>query len=324
MCLNVLITGAAGFIGSALVKKILRDNRIGKVIGVDNLHGDIALKSARLQSIEKLKSAKWQFVFGDISDAVFMQSVLAEYKPRVVVNLAAQAGVPYGELYPEKTFQPNVAGFFTILNACANSRVKHFIFASSSSVYGNKSNCDAPQSFYAATKRADEILAYSFTDKISVTGLRLFSVYGQWGRPDMLYFKAAENFLRDEPIYLYDYGKIRRDFTFVGDVAESFSRVIFKKPKQNFNLYDVGRGQPLNILGFVSVLIPELIAENVLKKDVEHYNKLIRFEPATAADILSTRADVAPFKRDFNFVPQTDICTGLEEFARWFKSYQRR
>ena len=324
MSCRILITGAAGFIGSQLAFRLLKDKRVDKVIGVDNLCGVLDLKIARLNSINKTHSKKWQFVFGDITDENFVKIIFDQFKPRVVVNLAAQAGVPFSILYPEKTFAPNVTGFFNILNACAKANVKHFIYASSSTVYGNDApNCNFPLSFYAASKRADEIFAYSFsqTYKIYTTGLRFFSVYGQWGRPDMLYFKAANNFLRNEPIFLYAHGKISRDFTFVNDVVECISRVIFKPPRSLFNLYDVGNSKPVPIYEFILKLISVLITSNVLLRDFNHYKNLIAFKPATSTDIFSTRADIMPFKRDFLFAPKTDISAGLRKFANWFKFF---
>ena len=326
MSSRILITGAAGFIGSQLSVRLLSDKRVDKVIGVDNLNGDLDLKIARLHSIIKARSKKWQFVFGDITNSDFVKTIFDEFKPSVVVNLAAQAGVPFSVLFPEKTFLPNVTGFFNILNACANANVNHLIYASSSTVYGNDApNCNSPLSFYAASKRANEIFAYSFSQshKLHTTGLRFFSVYGAWGRPDMLYFKAANNFLRDEPIFLYGHGKICRDFTFINDVVESISRVIFKSPRRLYNLYDVGNSKPVSIYDFILKLISALISAKVLSHDFNHYKNLINLEPASSSDIISTRADIAPFYRDFLFTPKTNISVGLRKFANWFKHFHR-
>lgn len=321
--MRILITGAAGFIGVHLVNRLLNDSRVDKVIGVDNMNNFFALKAARLSLINQLKSKKWKFIFGDIDYPDSFQRALTEFNPDVVINLAAQAGVPFSRYHTEKTFLPNVVGFFNVLETCRKFHVKHLIYASSSSVYGNDApNCDSPLSFYAATKRANEIFAYSYAQnfKLATTGLRFFSVYGSFGRPDMLYQKVVNKFLAGKKVSLFNFGTIRRDFTFVADVVECILRVIFQKPQEKFNLYDVGRNNPVDILFFVETLIREFISAGVFNRDFEYYSDLIRLVPALKTDILTTCADVQPFDRDFNYSPKTDIADGLKIFARQFNS----
>ena len=331
---NILITGAAGFIGGNLTLKLLATNKFTNVIGVDNMSSyyDAGLKNYRLGLIDAQKNSAWQFFRGEISDKNFVDKIFAETRPEIVVNLAAQAGVRYGTENPDAYIQSNIVGFFNVLEACRNFGVAHLIYASSSSVYGGNKKIpfattdrvDSPISLYAATKKSDELLAHCYGELygLKATGLRFFTVYGAAGRPDMAYFKFTNKLLRGEEIQIYNFGNCARDFTYVDDIVEGLCRVI-DKPPENFpphKIYNLGRGEPVNLLKFVEILQEELIRAQVLPADYDFdaHKKLVPNQPG---DVPITFADTTDFERDFDFRPKTSLRDGLRTFAAWYKKF---
>lgn len=348
----VLVTGAAGFIGAALTEYLINRYENIKIIGADDLNDyyDVSLKQYRLGKIQdavrKQLDAEWIFEKGNIANESFINSIFDKYHPRVVVNLAAQAGVRYSITNPYAYIESNIVGFFRILEACRHASVnkeneiKHFIYASSSSVYGNNNNIpytidaqvDKPVSLYAATKKSDELIAYSYAKlyNIPMTGLRFFTVYGPAGRPDMAYFKFT-NMLRDNrKIGIYNYGKSQRDYTYIDDVVECIYRVMQSPPEKSigmdglpvapYALYNIGNNHPEKLLDFVRILAVELIDAGVLPQTftVDEYCDLL---PMQAGDVEITYADTSSLERDFGFKPQTTLNVGLREFAKWYKKY---
>ena len=347
----ILVTGAAGFIGSNLVKRLLNDLQGATIVGIDNMNAyyDPSLKDYRLQELEKVNSCnscnscsnnKWFFVRGDIADKATIDSLFAEYKPSVVVNLAAQAGVRYSIENPDAYIQSNMIGFYNILEACRHYPVQHLVYASSSSVYGGNKKVpfstddrvDNPVSLYAATKKSNELFAHCYSKLYNIpsTGLRFFTVYGPAGRPDMAYFGFTNKLLKGDTIQIYNYGNCRRDFTYVDDIVEGIVRVMQGAPERKtgedglpippYAVYNIGGGQPENLLDFVNILQEELVRAGVLPKDYdfEAHKQLVPMQPG---DVPTTYADATALERDFGFTPRITLREGLRHFAEWYKEY---
>ena len=337
---NYLITGTAGFIGSNLAKKILKENEDIQIIGLDNLNDyyDVVLKEYRLKELEQFKNFK--FIKGNLADKILINKIFEEYKPEIVVNLAAQAGVRYSIKNPDAYIESNLIGFYNILEACRHNPVKHLVYASSSSVYGSNKKVpystddkvDNPVSLYAATKKSNELLAHSYSKLYNIpsTGLRFFTVYGPAGRPDMAYFGFTNKLLAGEKIKIFNYGNCKRDFTYIDDIVEGVWRVMNKAPgKKNgedglpippYKIYNIGNSSPENLLDFVNILQEELIRAEVLPKDYdfEAHKELVAMQPG---DVPITYADTTPLERDFNFKPNTTLREGLRKFAEWYKEF---
>ena len=318
-----LITGAAGFIGFHLAKHLL--DKGATVIGIDNLNDyyEVSLKEERLRILKEKEA--FQFFLNDIADKEAVFNIFKDCKPDIVVNLAAQAGVRYSIDHPDAYIQSNIVGFFNILEACRYFPVEHLVFASSSSVYGENSKIpfstddkvDHPVSLYAATKKSNELMAYSYGKlyQIPVTGLRFFTVYGPMGRPDMAYFKFAKKIMTGEPIQIYNHGDMRRDFTYIDDIVTGISNILCNAPLQNetgvqYKIYNIGNNKPEKLMDFIETL------ENCLGKEAKK-----EFLPMQPGDVPITYADVQDLMNDFHFKPCTSIQDGLQAFANWFKEY---
>ena len=384
---TILVTGAAGFIGSNLVKRLFKDVKGATIIGIDNMNDyyDVALKEYRLRELETLsnspcsgreldaenlppkqgdKRGSWHFIKGDIADKQTIDRIFEEYKPHVVVNLAAQAGVRYSITNPDAYIQSNMIGFYNILEACRHSvelvkgqkskaaldlgpqtldsyrGVEHLVYASSSSVYGGNKKVpfstddrvDNPVSLYAATKKSNELFAHCYSKlyDIPTTGLRFFTVYGPAGRPDMAYFGFTNKLLKGETIQIFNYGNCRRDFTYVDDIVEGVWRVMQRPPERKkgedglpippYAVYNIGGGQPENLLDFVNILQEELVRAGVLPQDFdfEAHKKLVPMQPG---DVPTTYADATALERDFGFTPKITLREGLRHFAEWYATY---
>ncbi len=321
---KILLTGAAGFIGSHLAKRLLESGC--KVTGLDNLNDyyDVNLKLARLAELKKYSG--FTFVKADISDKAAVENVFCESKPDIVVNLAAQAGVRYSIDNPQAYIDSNVIGFFNILEACRANTVEHLVYASSSSVYGNSEKVpfsvddrvDNPVSLYAATKKTNELMAYTYSHLFDIpcTGLRFFTVYGPFGRPDMAYFSFTQKILTGEPIKLFNYGELERDFTYIDDIVEGIIKIIPSPPQKQNNarakVYNIGNNNPVPLKSFVEA-IEEAIG---IKAKIEYL-------PMQPGDVYRTYADISELQKDFGFTPKTDIRTGMKKFAEWYKEYYR-
>lgn len=321
--MKILVTGGAGFIGFHLSKRLLSDGF--EVIGYDNLNDyyDVNLKYARLEILKNYE--KFTFIKGDLADKDAVFSVFTEHKPEIVVNLGAQAGVRYSITNPDVYIESNIIGFFNILEACRHNPVKHLLFASSSSVYGNQKktpfstedNVDHPISLYAATKKSNELMAFTYSHlyKIPATGLRFFTVYGPFGRPDMAYFSFTNKIIKGEPIKIFNNGDMYRDFTYVDDIVEGICNMLQCPPKEDENgdrykVYNIGNNKPEKLMCFIETL--EKAIGKTAKKE---------FLPMQAGDVYQTYADVSDLSRDFNFKPSTSIEDGLAKFAAWYKEY---
>lgn len=343
---TVLVTGAAGFIGSNLVLKLLETIPTLKIIGIDNLNDyyDVSIKEWRLDQINvcaaKHPQSTWIFFKGDISDRLVIENLFAQHHPDVVVNLAAQAGVRYSITHPDIYIQSNLIGFYNILEACRHNSVEHLVYASSSSVYGTNKKVpystddkvDNPISLYAATKKSNELMAHAYSKLYNIpsTGLRFFTVYGPAGRPDMAYFGFTNKLLKGETIQIFNYGNCKRDFTYIDDIVEGIVRVMQGAPeKENgedglpippYAVYNIGNQKPENLLDFVDILQQELIAAGVLPADYdfEAHKKLVPMQPG---DVPVTYADTSALERDFGFKPTTPLRDGLRGFAQWYKEF---
>ena len=342
---KILVTGSAGFIGSNLVQRLLKELSEGIIVGLDNLNDyyDPTLKDYRLSVIssEAEKSpCDYHFVKGDLADKALIDKLFADYKFDVVVNLAAQAGVRYSIENPDAYIQSNMIGFYNILEACRHNPVEHLVYASSSSVYGGNKKVpfstddrvDNPVSLYAATKKSNELFAHCYSKlyNISTTGLRFFTVYGPAGRPDMAYFGFTNKLLKGDTIQIYNYGNCRRDFTYVDDIVEGVYRVMKKAPEKKtgedglpippYAVYNIGGGQPENLLVFVQILQEELLRAGVLPQDYdfEAHKQLVPMQPG---DVPTTYADATALERDFGFTPKITLREGLRKFAEWYKEY---
>lgn len=343
---TVLVTGVAGFIGSNLAKRLLKDYSNIKVIGIDNMNDyyDVRLKEERLKEL----SSKTSFIFvkGDISDKETINGLFEMYKPQIVVNLAAQAGVRYSISHPDSYIASNLVGFYNILEACRHSYddgqsgVEHLVYASSSSVYGSNKKVpystddkvDNPVSLYAATKKSNELMAHAYSKLYNIpsTGLRFFTVYGPAGRPDMAYFGFTNKLVKGETIQIFNYGNCQRDFTYIDDIVEGVVRVMQHAPeRQNgedglpvppYKVYNIGNNHPESLLDFVTILQEELVRAGVLPKNYnfEAHKKLVPMQPG---DVPVTYADTIPLEEDFGFKPSTSLREGLRKFAEWYTEY---
>ena len=342
---TILVTGSPGFIGANLVLRLLKEMKSGTVISLDNMNDyyDPALKEYRLGLIEeaaKTSPVKHIFIKGSIADKGLIDQVFAEYKPAVVVNLAAQAGVRYSIDHPDVYIESNLIGFYNILEACRHNPVEHLVYASSSSVYGGnkkvpfstEDKVDNPVSLYAATKKSDELLAHAYSKLYNIpsTGLRFFTVYGPAGRPDMFYFSATNTLSKGGTIKIFNYGNCKRDFTYVDDIVEGVIRVMQGAPEKMagedglplppYAVYNIGGGQPENLLDYISTLQEELVRAKVLPEDYdfEGHRELVGMQ---AGDVPVTYADSEALDRDYGFTPKIGIREGLRKFAEWYKEY---
>ena len=337
---TILITGVAGFIGGALAKRILQDFPGTKVMGIDNLNSyyDVRLKQFRLAQLSKYDA--FVFVQGSIADKPLVDALFAQYRPEVVVNLAAQAGVRYSITNPDAYIESNLIGFYNILEACRHAPVEHLVYASSSSVYGSnkkvpystEDKVDNPVSLYAATKKSNELMAHAYSKlyNIPTTGLRFFTVYGPVGRPDMAYFGFTHRLCNGESIEIFNYGDCKRDFTYIDDIVEGVVRVMQGAPEKKngedglpippYAVYNIGNNHPENLLDFVRILQEELVLAGVLAEDYdfEAHKKLVPMQPG---DVPVTYADISALKRDFGFHPSTPLRQGLRNFAQWYKGF---
>ena len=338
---TLFVTGAAGFIGSNLVKRLLKDTQTARIIGIDNMNDyyDVSLKEFRLT---QLQDPRFTFIRGDIADRDTIDGIFADYKPAVVVNLAAQAGVRYSITNPDAYIQSNLIGFYNILEACRHNPVEHLVYASSSSVYGSNKKVpystddkvDNPVSLYAATKKSNELLAHAYSKLYNIpsTGLRFFTVYGPAGRPDMAYFGFTNKLVKGDTIQIFNYGHCKRDFTYVDDIVEGVVRIMQGAPEKKngedglplppYNVYNIGNSSPENLLDFVDILQQELVRASVLPADYdfEAHKKLVPMQPG---DVPITFADTSALERDYGFRPSTPLRDGLRAFAEWYaKFYQ--
>lgn len=339
---TILVTGAAGFIGSNLVKRIYSEFPSVTVIGIDNMNAyyDVALKDFRLKELKQYST--FSFVKGNIADKELIDELFEKYKPSIVVNLAAQAGVRYSITNPDAYIESNLVGFFNILEACRNYPVEHLVYASSSSVYGSNKKVpystddkvDNPVSLYAATKKSNELMAHAYSKLYNIpsTGLRFFTVYGPAGRPDMAYFGFTNKLVKGEIIKIFNYGNCKRDFTYVDDIVEGVVRVIKKAPdKKNgedglpippYAVYNIGNQNPENLLDFVQILSEELVRAGVLPEDYdfEAHKELVPMQPG---DVPVTYADTSALERDFDYKPSTSLREGLRKFAEWYADFYK-
>ena len=345
---TILVTGAAGFIGANLVKRIFEEAPDAVVVGIDNMNDyyDVALKAFRLEELAKYPA--FTLIKGNIADKALIDEVFETYKPSVVVNLAAQAGVRYSITNPDAYVESNLVGFFNILEACRHSYdngregVEHLVYASSSSVYGSnkkvpystEDKVDNPVSLYAATKKSNELMAHAYSKLYNIpsTGLRFFTVYGPAGRPDMAYFGFTNKLLKGETIQIFNYGNCKRDFTYVDDIVEGVVRVMKKAPDRKngedglpippYAVYNIGNNNPENLLDFVQILSEELVRAGVLPKnyDFEAHKELVPMQPG---DVPVTYADTSALERDFGYKPSTSLREGLRKFAEWYAVFYK-
>lgn len=344
---TILVTGSAGFIGSNLALELLKTESEATIIGLDNMNDyyDVSIKEWRLSEIDKCanqSNCEYKFIKGDLSDRALIDSIFADYKPTIVVNLAAQAGVRYSITNPDAYIQSNLIGFYNILEACrhAEPEVEHLVYASSSSVYGSNKKVpystddkvDNPVSLYAATKKSNELLAHSYSKLYNIpsTGLRFFTVYGPAGRPDMAYFGFTNKLLKGETIQIFNYGNCKRDFTYVDDIVEGVKRVMKGAPEKAtgedglpvppYAVYNIGNSNPENLLDFVDILQQELIRAEVLSADYDFDSHKV-LVPMQPGDVPVTFADTEPLERDYGFKPNTSLRDGLRKFVEWYKEF---
>ena len=340
---TILVTGSSGFIGSNLCLRLLKEYNSSTIIGLDNMNNyyDVSLKEYRLSKLKDFDN--FIFVKGNIADKELVNNLFNKYKPSIVVNLAAQAGVRYSIENPDAYIESNLIGFYNILEACRNNPVEHLVYASSSSVYGGNKKVpfstddkvDNPVSLYAATKKSNELLAHSYSKLYNIpsTGLRFFTVYGPAGRPDMAYFGFTNKLINNETIKIFNFGNCKRDFTYIDDIVEGIIRVMQGAPdKKNgedglpippYNVYNIGNSNPENLLDFVNILQEELIRAGVLPKDYdfESHKELVAMQPG---DVPVTYADTEPLEIDYGFKPNTTLREGLRKFSEWYKEYYRK
>ena len=337
---TILITGAAGFIGWYLAKRVCEENPNAKVIGFDSVNNyyDIRLKEYRLKDLEQYKN--FTFIKGNLADKKAVDDLFEKYHPDIVVNLAAQAGVRYSIDHPDAYIEANLIGFYNILEACRHYMPEHLVYASSSSVYGGnkkvpfatEDKVDNPVSLYAATKKSNELLAHAYSKLYNIpsTGLRFFTVYGPAGRPDMAYFGFTNKLIKGEKIQIFNYGNCKRDFTYIDDIVEGVVRVMAKAPEKKqgedglpiapYKVYNIGNSNPENLLDFVQILQEELIRAKVLPEDYdfEAHKELVPMQPG---DVPITYADTSALEKDFDFRPYTSLRDGLRKFAEWYKEF---
>lgn len=339
-CKIVFVTGASGFIGSNLAKRILTTEPDIKVIGLDNMNDyyDVRIKEARLSELQKFEN--YTFIKGNLADKALIGSIFEQYRPDIVVNLGAQAGVRYSITNPDAYIESNMIGFYNILEACRHYPVEHLVYASSSSVYGSNKKVpystddkvDNPVSLYAATKKSNELMAHAYSKLYNIpsTGLRFFTVYGPAGRPDMAYFGFTNKLVNGETIKIFNYGNCKRDFTYVDDIVEGVVRVMKKPPEKKngedglpvppYAIYNIGNSNPENLLDFVQILSEELVRAGVLPSDYDFvaHEELV---PMQLGDVPVTYADTSALERDFGFKPHTPLREGLRKFAEWYKEF---
>lgn len=337
---KILVTGVAGFIGSYLADRLLKEINNCTIIGLDSMNDyyDVKLKEYRLNNLQQYNN--FIFVKGNLADKELINKIFADYKPEVVVNLAAQAGVRYSITNPDAYIEANLIGFYNILEACRHNPVEHLVYASSSSVYGSNKKVpystndkvDNPVSLYAATKKSNELLAHAYSKLYNIpsTGLRFFTVYGPAGRPDMAYFGFTNKLLAGETIKIFNYGNCKRDFTYIDDIVEGVIRVMQGAPEKKdgedglpippYNVYNIGNNSPENLLDFVNILQEELIRAEVLPRDYdfEAHKELVPMQPG---DVPVTYADTTPLERDYGFKPNTSLRDGLRKFSEWYKEF---
>lgn len=337
---TIFITGASGFIGSNLCKRILKESPECKVIGLDNMNDyyDVRIKEARLNELTEFSN--YAFIKGNLADKELIDSIFDKYHPSIVVNLGAQAGVRYSITNPDAYIESNMLGFYNILEACRNYPVEHLVYASSSSVYGSNKKVpystddkvDNPVSLYAATKKSNELMAHAYSKLYNIpsTGLRFFTVYGPAGRPDMAYFGFTNKLVNGDTIKIFNYGNCKRDFTYVDDIVEGVIRVMNKAPEKKngedglpippYAIYNIGNSNPENLLDFVQILSEELVRAGVLPEDYdfEAHKELVAMQPG---DVPVTYADTSALERDFGFKPHTPLREGLRKFAEWYKEF---
>ncbi len=345
---KILVTGSAGFIGSNLVKELLKTNEEINIIGFDSVNDyyDVSIKEYRLAEIEKLAESKpkckYTFIKGNLADKALIEKIFTENKIDIVVNLAAQAGVRYSITNPDAYIESNIIGFYNILEACRNHPVEHLVYASSSSVYGGNKKVpfstddkvDNPVSLYAATKKSNELMAHAYSKLYNIpsTGLRFFTVYGPAGRPDMAYFGFTNKLVNNETIKIFNYGNCKRDFTYVDDIVEGVKRVMMSPPEKKngddglpvppYKIYNIGNNNPENLLDFVQILSEELIRAGVLPQDYDFdaHKELVPMQPG---DVPVTYADTSALENDFGFKPSTSLREGLRKFAEWYKNFYK-
>lgn len=344
---TILVTGAAGFIGAHLVKRLITEGEAKEIVGFDscNDYYDVSLKNYRLQELNGIalnSQTDWTFALGNLADREHVDALFEEYKFDVVVNLAAQAGVRYSIDHPDVYIESNIIGFYNILEACRHFPVEHLVYASSSSVYGGNKKVpfstddkvDNPVSLYAATKKSNELLAHAYSKLYNIpsTGLRFFTVYGPAGRPDMAYFGFTDKLVRGETIKIFNFGNCQRDFTYVDDIVEGIVRVMRHAPEKNlgedglplppYAVYNIGGSRPENLMDFVKILSEELVRAGVLPEDFdfEAHCELVPMQPG---DVPVTYADATGLELDFGFRPEIDLRTGLRKFSQWYKEYYR-
>ncbi|MCR5711625.1 MAG: NAD-dependent epimerase/dehydratase family protein [Prevotella sp.] len=353
---TILVTGAAGFVGSNLVKRLFKDVKDATIIGIDNMNDyyDVSLKEWRLKELKTLSNSpclggesglggSFNFIKGDIADKATIDDIFEKYHPAVVVNLAAQAGVRYSITNPDAYIQSNLIGFYNILEACRHYPVEHLVYASSSSVYGSNKKIpystddkvDNPVSLYAATKKSNELMAHAYSKLYNIpsTGLRFFTVYGPAGRPDMAYFGFTNKLVKGETIQIFNFGNCKRDFTYVDDIVEGVVRIMQGAPEKKvgedglpippYAVYNIGNNQPENLLTFVDILQQELIRANVLPEDYdfEAHKKLVPMQPG---DVPVTYADTSALERDYGYKPSTSLRDGLRAFAEWYADFYQK
>ena len=346
--LYILVTGSAGFIGSNLVKELLKTNEEINIIGFDSVNDyyDVSIKEYRLAEIEKFAESKpkckYTFIKGNLADKALIEKIFTENKIDTVVNLAAQAGVRYSITNPDAYIESNIIGFYNILEACRNHPVEHLVYASSSSVYGGNKKVpfstddkvDNPVSLYAATKKSNELMAHAYSKLYNIpsTGLRFFTVYGPAGRPDMAYFGFTNKLVNNETIKIFNYGNCKRDFTYVDDIVEGVKRVMMSPPEKKngddglpippYKIYNIGNNNPENLLDFVQILSEELIRAGVLPQDYDFdaHKELVPMQPG---DVPVTYADTSALETDFGFKPSTSLREGLRKFAEWYKNFYK-
>ena len=329
---TILVTGVAGFIGSYLSKALIEQFDDTHIVGIDSItdYYDTNLKDERLKMLS-FYGERFHFIKGDISDRNLMEKIFTQYKPQVVVNLAAQAGVRYSITNPDAYIKSNMLGFYTVLECCRHHPVEHLVYASSSSVYGANTKIpystddkvDNPVSLYAATKKSNELFAHAYSKlyKIPSTGLRFFTVYGPMGRPDMAYFKFTDKLVKGQPIQIYNHGDMYRDFTYIDDIIKGVVAVMQKSPEGDvpYKIYNIGGGRPQSLLKFVEILETCLINEGIITRPGT--KELLPMQPG---DVYQTYADVTGLQQDFGYTPDTPLETGLAEFAKWYKSYKNK
>lgn len=340
MSKTVFVTGASGFIGSNLAKRILTTDPDAKVIGLDNMNDyyDVRIKEARLAELQRFEN--YTFIKGNLADKDLINSIFEQYHPNIVVNLGAQAGVRYSITNPDAYIESNMIGFYNILEACRHYPVEHLVYASSSFVYGSNKKVpystddkvDNPVSLYAATKKSNELMAHAYSKLYNIpsTGLRFFTVYGPAGRPDMAYFGFTNKLVNGETIKIFNYGNCKRDFTYVDDIVEGVVRVMKRPPEKKngedglpippYAIYNIGNSNPENLLDFVQILSEELVRAGVLPSDYdfEAHKELVAMQPG---DVPVTYADTSALERDFGFKPHTPLREGLRKFAEWYKEF---